>query len=275
MNRLPIGDRNAGRYPARRADAFYHDWYRPDLMAVIAVGDFDAAESRGSSKAHFAGLPDPPASGRGPCTTCRTTPARAFAIATDTEATGTRWPSPTSCRAATRASVGAYRQMLVEELFTGMLNRALVRADPEGRPTVHRRLVGRAGGSSPAEVYVADGVVKDDGIPRGLQALLAESARVGSFGFTATELERQKRDMLRASRARSPSGTAQLERLRRPSTSATSSRASRSRHRVRVRAVQAVPPGHHARRDRPARAAWLAATGRSWSSTPPTSRACR
>ena len=40
--RLPIGTPEAieamGPEPLRR---FYDDWYRPDLMAVIAVGDFD------------------------------------------------------------------------------------------------------------------------------------------------------------------------------------------------------------------------------------------
>ena len=40
-------------------------------------------------------------------------------------------------------------------------------------------------------------LVKDDGIERGLDALLTEAERVTRFGFTATELERHKQDMLR------------------------------------------------------------------------------
>jgi zinc protease len=43
--RLPIGDttilKTANPGPLKR---FYRDWYRPDLMAVVAVGDYDPAK---------------------------------------------------------------------------------------------------------------------------------------------------------------------------------------------------------------------------------------
>ena len=46
--RLPIGSmdviRNAPPEASRR---FYETWYRPDLMAVVAVGDFDPAVFEG------------------------------------------------------------------------------------------------------------------------------------------------------------------------------------------------------------------------------------
>ena len=35
---------------------FYEDWYRPNLMAVIVVGDIDPAEAERQIKEHFAGL---------------------------------------------------------------------------------------------------------------------------------------------------------------------------------------------------------------------------
>ena len=42
--RLPIGDREVlGQFSYATLERFYRDWYRPDLMAVIAVGDFDVA----------------------------------------------------------------------------------------------------------------------------------------------------------------------------------------------------------------------------------------
>src|SRR5205807_9227473 len=40
-------------------------------------------------------------------------------------------------------------------------------------------------------------LVKEDGIERGLDALLTEAERVARFGFTATELERQRQAVLR------------------------------------------------------------------------------
>ncbi|NOR53177.1 MAG: hypothetical protein GQ536_03705 [Candidatus Aminicenantes bacterium] len=47
------------------------------------------------------------------------------------------------------------------------------------------------------EVYTLSAGVKEDGIERGLDALLTESLRVSRFGFTKSELERQKREILR------------------------------------------------------------------------------
>ena len=40
-----------------RLKQFYTDWYRPDLMAVIAVGDFDPAAIESMIVAHFARIP--------------------------------------------------------------------------------------------------------------------------------------------------------------------------------------------------------------------------
>src|SRR5204863_1653637 len=43
-DRLPIGKPEIiQKGKAERLKQFYSDWYRPDLMAVIAVGDFDKA----------------------------------------------------------------------------------------------------------------------------------------------------------------------------------------------------------------------------------------
>ena len=35
---------------------FYRDWYRPDLMGVVAVGDFDGAEVEALLIEHFEGI---------------------------------------------------------------------------------------------------------------------------------------------------------------------------------------------------------------------------
>src|SRR3954465_6847181 len=57
-DRLPIGKPEiiqSGK--AERLKQFYTDWYRPDLMAVIAVGDFDKAAVQKTVEAHFASIP--------------------------------------------------------------------------------------------------------------------------------------------------------------------------------------------------------------------------
>ena len=49
----------------------------------------------------------------------------------------------------------------------------------------------------PLDVSTLSAGVKEDGIERGLDALFTEALRVEKFGFTATELDRVKRNIMR------------------------------------------------------------------------------
>ena len=40
-----------------RLKQFYADWYRPDMMAVVAVGDFDKSVVEAQIRSHFAPIP--------------------------------------------------------------------------------------------------------------------------------------------------------------------------------------------------------------------------
>ena len=56
--RLPIGKPEIIRtFTYDRLKKFYTDWYRPDLMAVIVVGDFDPAAIETLIKSHFGSIP--------------------------------------------------------------------------------------------------------------------------------------------------------------------------------------------------------------------------
>ena len=56
--RLPIGKPEIiQKGSAERLKQFYADWYRPDLMAVVAVGDFDKAAMEKMITTHFASIP--------------------------------------------------------------------------------------------------------------------------------------------------------------------------------------------------------------------------
>ena len=61
--RLPIGDttilKSATPAPLKR---FYRDWYRPNLMAVVAVGDYDPAKIEALIRERFSRLTNPAAS---------------------------------------------------------------------------------------------------------------------------------------------------------------------------------------------------------------------
>jgi zinc protease len=58
--RLPIGKEDTLRsFKPEALRRFYRDWYRPDLMAVVAVGDIDPARLEQLIKRHFGGLKNP------------------------------------------------------------------------------------------------------------------------------------------------------------------------------------------------------------------------
>src|SRR5213595_3955295 len=58
--RIPIGkDSILKNFKPATLESFYRQWYRPNLMAVIVVGDIDPAEAEKKIKAHFSGFKNP------------------------------------------------------------------------------------------------------------------------------------------------------------------------------------------------------------------------
>src|SRR5215471_5762132 len=89
-DRPPIGT-PASIQSAQRAQLvrFYHDWYRPDLMAVIAVGDFDRGSVEAMIKRHFSGLTSPAQKRARTEFDVPEHPATKYTIITDKETTAT------------------------------------------------------------------------------------------------------------------------------------------------------------------------------------------
>ena len=175
---------------------FYRDWYRPDLMAVVAVGDFDPAEVEALIKEHFDGM-RPPKNPRprelNPVPDHRGT---LVSIVTDKEASDSRITIYTKHPPVTVSTAGDYRDLLAESLFHGMLNERLdeTAAGP-GAPFLgaysgNGRLV-RA-----KEFFVLGAQVKDAEMERGFESLLTEAEKVRRFGFTEPELSRVKMKLL-------------------------------------------------------------------------------
>jgi zinc protease len=176
---------------------FYRTWYRPNLMAVIAVGDFDKARIEGLVKKHFGPLTNAPGAPARPSYPVPDHDGTFFAITPDKEASQSIVAVYHKLPAADQSTVGSYRRMLVERLFNDMINERLAeiaqKPDPPFLGAVSSR--GRFVGSKDA--YVLSALVGDGGIPKGLRALYTEGERVARFGFTATELERRKANAMR------------------------------------------------------------------------------
>jgi zinc protease len=196
--RLPIGTMEVVQnFRHDRLKKFYADWYRPELMAVIAVGDFDKAAVEGLIRTHFESIPASRATKLRPAYNVPDHPGTLYAVATDREASATNISVYSKQPLRNPTTVGAYRQQIVERLFSGMLSTRYAELAQKPDAPFLGAAAGRGIFVRTKEASTLSARVKDDGIERGLAALFAEAERVARFGFTAPELDRQKRNMMR------------------------------------------------------------------------------
>ena len=211
--RSPIGTpeiiRNANY---DRLKQFYADWYRPDLMAVIAVGDFDRASVEAQIRARFGAIPAATAPKPRPDHEVPSQPGTIYSIVTDPEITRTAISIFTKGPARDQSTVGAYRTQMTERLFSGMLSARLDEIAQQPNAPFLAAQTSRGIFVRSAEVTSLNALVAQGGVERGLTALFTEIDRVARFGFTATELERQARGLQRVlenaavEKNKSPSG---------------------------------------------------------------------
>jgi zinc protease len=198
-SRLPIGKPEILKsFTANRLTQFYKDWYRPDLMAVVAVGDFDRAAVEQMVVAHFAKLARPDQPRPRPIYDIPDRPGTTFAILSDKELPGTAVEIDGLLPAREQGTVGVYREKMVDRLFSGMLNARLSDMTQKPDAPFVSAFVGRSIFlARTREQAMATAIVKEDGVERGLEALIVELERVARFGFTAPEFDRQRQVALR------------------------------------------------------------------------------
>ena len=195
--RLPIGDMDIVRNaPYSEFRKFYHDWYRPDLMAVAVVGDFPVKEMENRVKQHFSKLTSPASA---PQRLEYEIPGNAeplIAIVTDREATASIIQLLIKHPKIVEKTVGDYRNMLKHQLYNAMINQRLNEIAQEPDAPFMYAGCNYSGFFGPVDVYSAYAVAKENEIVNSLEILLLENERVKKFGFTPSELERAKQDLL-------------------------------------------------------------------------------
>lgn len=196
--RLPIGQKAVlDTFHYETVRRFYTDWYRPDLMAVVAVGDFDKAWIEELIERNFNRVPgkeEPRERELFPVPDHKET---LVAMASDPEATGSRVGIYYKQDVRDERTHGAYRENIIRDLYNGMLNKRLNELTKKPDAPFLFGFSGQGRFVRTKEVYLQVAGVRDNGIKRGLEALLTEAERVARHGFTETELERQKKDVLR------------------------------------------------------------------------------
>lgn len=198
--RLPIGTKeNLETFPHAVIKRFYTDWYRPDLMAVVAVGDIDVNVFEAKIKKYFERVP---ATKTPRERTVYKVPDHAdtyVSVLADKEATFAQVRLYYKTDPTPEVTATDYRDYLVESIFTGMLNERLQELTREATPPFMFASTNYGGTwARTKHAFQAFGVVNEKGIKDGFAAIVTEIERVRRHGFTAGELKRFKLDMLKS-----------------------------------------------------------------------------
>lgn len=197
--RLPIGkDSLLKTFKHSAIKRFYADWYRPNLMAVMVVGDIDVAATEKLIQQYFGGLKNP-ANPRP--RTYATVPARTQhdgIVVTDKEATNfTVELNYSTVKTQPELTIDDYRKSsIIKSLFTSMLNQRMNELAQSSNPPFSF-----AGGNFGSyarghEAFNGFAVPGPKGPDTALMAMLSEIERIKKFGFTQSELERAKKQQL-------------------------------------------------------------------------------
>lgn len=197
-NRLPIGKEDIIKnFKPEVLRQFYQDWYRPDLMAVVAVGDFDVAQVEGMIREKFGRIPavkTPRARteyGIDPHTDTK------VVMVTDQEQPNTIVQIITKRPEVKERSLNDLRESLKRSLFNVMLGNRTQELTQKADPPFVFGFSSYGGFLGNLDAFTSIAVPKDiTGVERAIKAVLDENARVQKFGFTSTELARAKQELL-------------------------------------------------------------------------------
>lgn len=195
--RLPIGTLdNLKTFKHESLRRFYRDYYRPNLQAVVVVGDIKLDEAEAQIKKHFGGLENPAGA---PERTFAALPDHAepiVVVATDPEATNNTLVVLFKQPYKPTITVGDYRHELVLSLMSEMMNARLTELTQEAAsPFIyaghgHNPLVRK---TSAEEFYA---LAKEGQTAEALKLLLEAARRVDRHGFLESELKRAKESLL-------------------------------------------------------------------------------
>ena len=196
-NRLPIGTIQVlENFKPEVLKDFYNTWYRPELMAVCAVGDFDVDKVEAMIKEKFGRIAAKPNAAKHQTFEVPDHKGLRVAIANDNEATQTTIQLNYKHPLSISTTLGDMRKGLVAELFNNMLGTRFEELIQKGGTPFSFAYSGYSNYVRTKNGFSSFGMVKETGILDGLRILLIENERAKKHGYNAGELERAKKEMM-------------------------------------------------------------------------------
>ncbi|MCF0060971.1 insulinase family protein [Dyadobacter chenwenxiniae] len=194
--RLPIGkDSILKSFKPETIKSFYQDWYRPDLMSVIAVGDFDVEKVEATIKQKFSSIPAPANAKKRTKYAIPLDGSTQVAIVTDPEYPQNLIQLIYKQPNQKVKSLKDVRDNFAQGLYNSMMAQRMQELTQKANPPFLYGDSEYGDFLGDLDSYTSIALAKDAAsMKTALTALLEENARVQKFGFTQPELDRAKKD---------------------------------------------------------------------------------
>ncbi len=198
--RLPIGKVEVLKsFKPEAITRFYKDWYRPNLIAVMVVGNIEPVEAENLIKKHFSHLKNP---ANAKPRKLAEVPARNRSeglVVTDKEATHHLIDINYSYKPSKdQTTLGGYREYLLRSLFTSMLSQRMQELMQRENPPFLYAANSFGSLARGYENYNSYAYIGKAGVEPAIKALATENERARKYGFTASELDRTKKMMMKS-----------------------------------------------------------------------------
>jgi len=199
-DRLPIGKKEVVETaPINVIQRFYRDWYRPDNMAVVIVGDVDVVKIEALLRSTFKDFPRVDRPRAKPNLTIPINDAPVYSVVSDPESiynlVRLSFPQPSS----PVTTLSGYRGHLAQIIALQATNARFAALTEQAAPPFH--FANSDFGISLARSrsdFTLLAIVSDEDVQRGLAALVKENERIRRYGFTPEELVREKSKLLKS-----------------------------------------------------------------------------
>ena len=203
-HRLPIGTEEVvSGFDHDALRAYYHKWYRPDLQGIIIIGDIDVNEVESHLKSIFEDIPAPIDPAERTRFQVADNEEPIVSICTDPEETNYNISVyykhdivPFEERGDVQYWIKGYIDELVSTMYNNRMEELTQKANP---PFIFGYgYYGTFFVSDTKDAWTGLAYAKDkDGIDEALNAIVAENKRMQQYGFTASEFERAKADLMK------------------------------------------------------------------------------
>lgn len=196
-DRMPIGKLDILQtFDYQVIKDFYHDWYRPDLQAIIVVGDINAAEVEAKIKTMFGNIPAKQNPRKKEIYGIGVNKEPLVAVCTDKEATGNQIMLIRKHKHVPMKTIGDFRQQLCIDLYNTMYDARFEEMTQNPKCPFLQASAGYGDFIGNTDAYAASAIAKENRIPEALSVLIQEDNRVLKYGFLQTELDRAKEELL-------------------------------------------------------------------------------